>query len=600
HPDFPGSEIPEATIFQPVVSFPDDLPRNHPIPWLFDETFAPSPSADFCLCGNPADELFRAVERVASSCGSLLRADPENPATTIAQARLTLCVWNGGSLDCAFYQALALGRIPILISDARRLPFDDLIDYSTIAFHIGIASEELALIPSILQTDQTTLNAMVTQGREIHRRFLSLTALPAQIVRILATRHPSASEPPRAPHEFPLTDTAGHLLDEPRMFAHLWRQLAHTYPADGTKGLLFLGAGKFLHRFLDAGDPWKNQTNIRGIADDAAQSGQTFAGYPLAPPDAFPAHTFNSVFLATDSCEKKLAERCRALFDPETPTLSPAQLAAKSPGECSPPPRTTQPPSHGRKSSGRFMRRLEGLLVCIRYGDYLSWSLPGNLPHFDRLVVVTSPDDTLSRSIAAQHGATVILSDSYVQDGAVFNKGKLLNEGFKALKLDDWVLVCDSDILLPIGLRRRLQQRFFNPECLYYAIRLEAPIHHTEHWLTAFESNPALRSSRPFNRPGANRMPWGYFQLFHARECPPSESGEPFYSEHFPNAGDVDYEFQARWPAERKILLPEAVVHLPHGGEGVNWTGRTSRRLKPRPVSCYPPSNSNTPGVPRP
>ncbi len=582
HPDFPGTEIPEATIFQPAVSFPDDLPRIHPIPWLFDEASTPSPSADFCLCGQPDDALFRTVENVAAACGSLLRADPENAAETIAQARFAICVWNGGALDSAFYQALALGRIPILISDARRLPFDDLIDYSTIAFHIGITSEELALIPSILRTDQATLDAMMVQGRQIHRRFFSRSSLPAQLARILETRHPSAPEPPHAQHEFPLTDAAGHLLDEPRMFAHIWRQLARAHPAESNKALLFLGAGKFLRRFLDAGGPWKNQTHILGIADDAAHIGQTFEGYPLASPDAFPSHAFNSVFLATDSCEKKLAERCRELFGPETPMLSPARLAAKSAGECSHPATTPPPNPIGRKSSGCFMRRLEGLLVCVRYGDYLSWSLPGNLPHFDRLVVVTSPDDTLSQSIAKQHGATVVLSDSYLPEGAVFNKGKLLNEGFEALKLDAWVLVFDSDILLPAGLRHRLQQRFLHPDCLYYSIRLDAPNHDTEYWLTAFESNPALRATLPFNRPGANRMPWGYFQLFHARECPPSESGEPLYSERFPNAGDVDYEFQARWPSERKILLPEAVVHLPHGAEGINWTGRASRRLRQR------------------
>ncbi|MCP4644253.1 MAG: hypothetical protein GY851_27670, partial [bacterium] len=51
------------------------------------------------------------------------------------------------------------------------------------------------------------------------------------------------------------------------------------------------------------------------------------------------------------------------------------------------------------------------------------------------------------------------------------------------------------------------------------------------------------------------------------------------YDEHFETACDVDYAFQDRWPRTAKILLPELTVHIPHGTEGTNWSGRVSESL---------------------
>ncbi len=585
HPDFSGADIPDVTCFQPVVSFPNDSPRLHPIPWLTER--APettTPTHDICLCGDPSSGLYRDVEAVIAKCGRILRAENNHLSADIARAPRTVCVWeNGHAQDAGFYSALAQGRRPVLITDTRRLPFEDSVDYSSMARRLGITAAELALLPGLLASP-TVAEQPPQTIRALHAPHFSRDGLAAYIVNTLKADLEKAprADVPVAIHEFPLTDSAGHLLDEPRLFAGIWRQLARQYPAGGTRALLFMAAGKFLRRFLEAGGSWKTQTNIRGVADDSARTESLFEGYPLRAPAAFSPNEFAAVFLATDSCEPLLAARCRETYGDSVTRLQPSVLAKTSPVDVA----SADAPAktHLPNVRGTFLRRLEGVVVCVRYGDYLSWSLPENIRLFDRLTVVTAPDDTLSQSIAERYGATVVTSERFRDGGAVFNKGRMLNDGLKALRLDDWLLVFDSDILLPKTLRMHLQNRQLRPDSLYYSIRLNAPETDTENWLTSFESDPGLRASLSFDRPGANRMPWGYFQLFHAPSCPPSHTGEPLYSEQFPNAGDVDYEFQARWPAERKILLPEAVIHLPHGSEGANWSGRTSRRLQPRPL----------------
>ena len=37
--------------------------------------------------------------------------------------------------------------------------------------------------------------------------------------------------------------------------------------------------------------------------------------------------------------------------------------------------------------------KIEGISVCVGYSDFLAQTLPWNLQHFDKFVVVTSYDD---------------------------------------------------------------------------------------------------------------------------------------------------------------------------------------------------------------
>jgi len=231
-----------------------------------------------------------------------------------------------------------------------------------------------------------------------------------------------------------------------------------------------------------------------------------------------------------------------------------------------------------------YPRKVEAILVCVGYADFLRRTLPGNVPLFDKMIVVTAPDDLDTIRVAQDAGAEVVVSDSYRERSAGFNKGKMMNVGARALDFDDWVLITDADIFFPPGFRRALDRMILNPGCLHYSTRFSPPYETRIEWLDRFAEDRSIVSELRLVDPGSNQRPWGYCQLFNVRAKAIRDLGRDLYSERFASAGGVDYHFHERWSAKRKILLsgPEfRLVHIPHGSLGVNWNGRSSSPLDP-------------------
>lgn len=229
-------------------------------------------------------------------------------------------------------------------------------------------------------------------------------------------------------------------------------------------------------------------------------------------------------------------------------------------------------------------KKVELLLVCVGYADFLRATLAWNMKQFDRTVVVTSSDDLDTQQVAKEAGATLVVSDRHKENGAAFNKGKLINEGFKALDFDDWVMLSDADVLFMPNFRQEFMRRIWNPGVLYYGTRFNTPPTGILPWVERFKKNPALANRLSLGNPADNQMPWGYFQLFNCRaqtirgQVPTRQ----IYPENFTTAGGVDKKFHEGWPTNRKRLAPPPtfkVVHMYHGKLGTNWAGRRSRRL---------------------
>ena len=106
--------------------------------------------------------------------------------------------------------------------------------------------------------------------------------------------------------------------------------------------------------------------------------------------------------------------------------------------------------------------RIEAVIVCVGYGDFLAATLPENLPLLDDLVVVTSPDDEETRAVCRKHSVHHVLSEDHRRDGP-FNKARMIQRGFDQIGAQDWILHLDADIVLPrkfrkiprLGARRR-------------------------------------------------------------------------------------------------------------------------------------------------
>ncbi len=151
------------------------------------------------------------------------------------------------------------------------------------------------------------------------------------------------------------------------------------------------------------------------------------------------------------------------------------------------------------------------------------------------------------------------------------------------MKLDDWVLVVDADIVLPPRMHRTLQYMRLDPYCLYGADRV-----HCRGWnawhnycsvprpVRQWEITP-LRDFEIGARiqiPGDGYVPCGYFQLWSAaatgyRDYPIDERG---------TAEASDMLHASRFPRIFRQLIPEIVcIELgtdASGDVGANWAGR--------------------------
>lgn len=207
-------------------------------------------------------------------------------------------------------------------------------------------------------------------------------------------------------------------------------------------------------------------------------------------------------------------------------------------------------------------RKLTCVLTSVGYGDDLAQALPHNTAEFDEIIVVTTHEDVRTQEVAKAHGATVVLSDRCFDDDHAFNKGKMLNDGLKALADPDWIVFTDADIIMQPGFRAQVMAHAWNPGCLYFTRRLDDQVVEGKDAAVDFEPN-------------------GYFQLFNARALAIRDNWPSIVSENFCSAGSVDSWFYQQWRREDLFGISDIPVrHIASPQLGQNWNGRQQRPRK--------------------
>lgn len=217
------------------------------------------------------------------------------------------------------------------------------------------------------------------------------------------------------------------------------------------------------------------------------------------------------------------------------------------------------------------------ITVCVDYHDYLEKTFYWNLGHFDKHVVITTPQDALTKQICADYGVEHLSTSSFYFNGDKFNKGRALNKGLGAIAPADWVLFMDADIILPLDFGEKLRKLELNPEHLYYSRRGTIPKATTNAELEKLKLDPARRSVYKILSWSDDALPWGFFQLVSVHSPQVAGKGWRWFPVHHPNANEYDTEFKNQWPPDKQELLPQEdfrVLHLWHGPRGENWKGR--------------------------
>ncbi len=237
---------------------------------------------------------------------------------------------------------------------------------------------------------------------------------------------------------------------------------------------------------------------------------------------------------------------------------------------------------------------IEAVVVCDQYGDYLAETLPHNLPHVDRMVVVTSLEDKETQELCRRFGITCRPTDLLRKNGDPFAKARGIDYGIAYLRQDAWILHMDADIVMPPMARKWLEWVPLDEECIYGADRVLCPNYEewTNYRITRDMQHDYWCRVNPPSFPLGARLsireyggyiPIGYWQLWHGkhgRRYPLFQSS----AEH------TDVLHAIQWPAKLRKLIPDfLVVHLEEANHkmGVNWNGRTTPRFAPK-TACTP------------
>ncbi len=268
------------------------------------------------------------------------------------------------------------------------------------------------------------------------------------------------------------------------------------------------------------------------------------------------------------------------------------------------------------------MNRLESVMVCVDYADYLEEVLPYLLPHVDDLVVVTTPEDGRTRKTCARHGVRCLPTRCFYREGEAFNKARGINYGLANLKLDGWVLHIDADIVLPQRTRYLLNNMDLDVRKLYGCDRVNCVGRAA--W-DEFKQDPEIQyewrclikpprrwplGARIAHMEHGGYCPIGFFQLWS-----PRGSGIARYPQVCQGTAEhSDVLHAIQWEREDRGLIPELIcVHLETKDKGdrrpmgQNWAGRTTPEFtqdeKPyriatgRPRDAHAASHATYPSV---
>ena len=232
---------------------------------------------------------------------------------------------------------------------------------------------------------------------------------------------------------------------------------------------------------------------------------------------------------------------------------------------------------------------LEAVVTCVNHADFLAHTLPMNVGHMDKMVVVTAPEDKDTQRVARYWGVSCVLTDQFRTRWGDFRKGAGINVGLETCARTDWLLHLDADIALPPVFRNYIENAKLNTRMIYGCDRAEFksyrnwqryygnPQLHTDGDASCFidplHHGQRLGTRLHFGHKGGY-VPLGFFQMWNAA------SGILTYQEGHTDAAREDNEFATRWPRSRRGFLPEIVAYHLESEDApmaVNWRGRTTR-----------------------
>uniref|UniRef100_A0A6C0IR77 Methyltransferase domain-containing protein n=1 Tax=viral metagenome TaxID=1070528 RepID=A0A6C0IR77_9ZZZZ len=208
-----------------------------------------------------------------------------------------------------------------------------------------------------------------------------------------------------------------------------------------------------------------------------------------------------------------------------------------------------------------------GICISYKYFDTLQFMLPINHAHFEKLYIVTQPDDLQTINFCKQFNNVIVLFYDFKNNNKTFDKYGALSYTQNIVYSqfpESWYLIIDSDIILPYNLIDILEKTELNSECIYGAIRINV-----------LKSSELLNKKEIVNK----NIDWQYNNIIQLKNKPPSILGcFQLYKKHafcrndINNAGNGDYYFG--YDNFNVFCNIDNIIYFHLGKSGVNWDGK--------------------------
>ena len=244
--------------------------------------------------------------------------------------------------------------------------------------------------------------------------------------------------------------------------------------------------------------------------------------------------------------------------------------------------------------------KIEAVIVCVDYADFLAETLPHNLPHFDRTLVVTAPP-------TRDAGALPQAERPLLRDEPLLQGRRPVQQGPRA-STSAWATSAERldrpprrrHVPAPLT-RKWLEWRSLDRESIYGIDRVNCvgydngsrswPGRHQHDYMCRVNVPPFPLLDRISIRDYGGYVPIGYFQMWHGSlgRRYPIAKGDAEHTDVL-HAIQWDEEKPPPDPRGRRRPPPE-----PPRGPRRNWKGRTTPRFGPAP---RPPTSRPRPARP--
>lgn len=219
---------------------------------------------------------------------------------------------------------------------------------------------------------------------------------------------------------------------------------------------------------------------------------------------------------------------------------------------------------------------LTAICVCVNYDDFLSITLPQNISHFDKYLVITSENDTKTIKLIEKYNeeyndkkVKLIKTNIFYENDSRFNKGAAIRYAQKRLLINSnvqWICILDADIVLPVNFRDICIKTCKNKYLLYGAQRIN------------YETYEDYLNDKSTSLGDENEVGIGFLQIYFQQKNKPK-----FYATRFKTAAVCDMEFKSKWgKGFKNIGFP--VKHL--GQSRTNWKGRETKTFILKLCEC--------------